>query len=316
MKVGLIDVDGHNFPNLPLMKLAAYHKTKGDSVEWYEPLFSGHMDRVYMSKVFSFTQDYEYFVDATEIIKGGTGYNYPSGGTVLNDEIEHIYPDYSIYYEKIPEVKETAYGFLTRGCPRGCDFCIVKDKEGRTSRKVADLTEFWRGQKRIVLLDPMYELSLLAGNGYTQELTAYEKTRLVERTKAALIRAKKEDGLEIKGKMRDLIASMLNESSTNVARMESINNNATPEIKEQLKSGSIGVTAAYEAAKLSEAEQKEIAEQAAAGKEIRANEIAQKVAEKKAAEKADKPEEPRPGDDYEIAHPESITSLCYQTDCI
>lgn len=154
MKVGLIDVDGHNFPNLPLMKLAAYHKTKGDSVEWYEPLFSGHMDRVYMSKVFSFTQDYEYFVDATEIIKGGTGYNYPIGGTVLNDEIEHIYPDYSIYYEKIPEVKETAYGFLTRGCPRGCDFCIVKDKEGRTSRKVADLTEFWRGQKRIVLLDP------------------------------------------------------------------------------------------------------------------------------------------------------------------
>ena len=111
--------------------------------------------------------------------------------------------------------------------------------------------------------------------------------------------------------MRDLIASMLNEGSTNVARMESINNNATPEIKEQLKSGSIGVTAAYEAAKLSEAEQKEIAEQAAAGQEIRANEIAQKVAEKKAAEKADKQEEPRPGDDYEIAHPESITSLCY-----
>lgn len=129
--------------------------------------------------------------------------------------------------------------------------------------------------------------------------------------KVALIRAKKEDGLEIKGKMRDLIASMLNESSTNVARMESINNNATPEIKEQLKSGSIGVTAAYEAAKLPEAEQKEIAEQAAAGKEIRANEIAQKVAEKKATEKADKLEEPRPGDDYEIAHPESITSLCY-----
>lgn len=74
--------------------------------------------------------------------------------------------------------------------------------------------------------EAMYELSLLAGNGYTQELTAYEKTRLVERTKVALIRAKKEDGLEIKGKMRDLIASMLNESSTNVARMESINNNA------------------------------------------------------------------------------------------
>lgn len=67
------------------------------------------------------------------------------------------------------------------------------------------------------MTEAMYELSLLAGNGYTQGLTAYEKTRLVERTKAALIRAKEEDGLEIKGKMRDLVAAMLNESSTNVA---------------------------------------------------------------------------------------------------
>lgn len=71
MKIGLIDVDGHNFPNLPLMKLSAYHKARGDSVEWYQPLFSGHMDRVYMSKVFSFTPDYEYPIDATEIIRGG-----------------------------------------------------------------------------------------------------------------------------------------------------------------------------------------------------------------------------------------------------
>ena len=68
MKIGLIDVDGHNYPNLPLMKLSAYHKMKGDSVEWYEPLLSGHLDRVYMSKVFSFTPDYEYFIDADEII--------------------------------------------------------------------------------------------------------------------------------------------------------------------------------------------------------------------------------------------------------
>ena len=57
------------------------------------------------------------------------------------------------------------------------------------------------------------------------------------------MRAKEEDGLEIQGKMRDLIAAMLNESSTNVARMESINNNATPEVKEQLKSGNMGITA-------------------------------------------------------------------------
>lgn len=111
MRIGLIDVDGHNFPNLPLMKLSAYHKSIGDSVEWYEPMFSGHMDKVYMSKVFTFAPDYEYCIDADEIIKGGTGYSYPDGGKALADEIEHIYPDYSIYYEKLPDVKNTAYGF-------------------------------------------------------------------------------------------------------------------------------------------------------------------------------------------------------------
>ena len=74
MRIGLIDVDGHSFPNIPLMKLSAWHKQQGDSVEWYEPLFSGHMDRVYMSKVFGFTPDYPYHVDADEIVKGGSGY--------------------------------------------------------------------------------------------------------------------------------------------------------------------------------------------------------------------------------------------------
>ena len=161
MKIGLIDVDSHNYPNLPLMKLSAYHKAKGDSVEWYQPMFSGHMDIVYMSKVFSFTPDYEYFIDADKIIKGGTGYAIKlvdgkevydkSKDAPLSDEIEHIYPDYSIYPE---QTKDTAYGFLTRGCPRGCGFCHVEAKEGRCSYKVADLSEFWSGQKNIILCDP------------------------------------------------------------------------------------------------------------------------------------------------------------------
>ncbi len=151
MRIGLIDVDGHNFPNLPLMKLSAWHKKQGDSVEWYNPLFSGHMDKVYMSKVFTFTPDYQYFIDADEVIKGGTGYFYPDGGKPLPYDIEHIYPDYMIY-PKLTE--DTAYGFLTRGCPRGCNFCIVGNKEGRCSVKMANLDEFWNGQKNIVLLDP------------------------------------------------------------------------------------------------------------------------------------------------------------------
>jgi hypothetical protein len=181
-KIGLIDVDGHNFPNIPLMKISAWHKAQGDSVEWYDAMFSGHMDKVYMSKVFSASQDYQYFVDADEVVKGGSGYCIETIGgreiynkakdTDLPAEIEHIYPDYSIYfndndlaYDEITgeclglsaaerKKRDTAYGFLTRGCPRGCDFCHVAVKEGRRSYKVADLSEFWRGQKNIVLCDP------------------------------------------------------------------------------------------------------------------------------------------------------------------
>lgn len=161
MKVGLIDVDGHNYPNPPLMKISAWHKQQGDSVEWYRGILSDHMNRVYMSKVFSFTPDYEWAIDADEIIKGGSGYaiELENGREIYhkerdNDlpaEVEHMYPDYSLY----PNLtKDTAYGFLTRGCPRGCSFCHVAAKEGQCSYKVANLDEFWKGQKEIVLSDP------------------------------------------------------------------------------------------------------------------------------------------------------------------
>ena len=162
-RIGLIDVDGHNYPNLPLMKLSAWHKQQGDFVEWYEP-FKGlcqRYDKVYLSKVFSFTKDYEYPIYADEISRGGTGYaiQLVNGKEVYNkdkdknlpSEVEHIYPDYELYPEM---TKDTAYGFLTRGCPRGCGFCHVASKEGRCSYKVADLNEFWNGQKNIELLDP------------------------------------------------------------------------------------------------------------------------------------------------------------------
>ena len=161
MKIGLIDVDGHNFPNLPLMKLSAYHKSKGDTVEFMNHF--EHYDKVYISKVFG--DEYSSYLNTTinadEIVFGGTGFSitvengkevyHKDKDSDLPDEIEHIYPDYSLY----PQLtKNTAYGFLTRGCCNNCDFCIVSKKEGICSKKVADLSEFWNGQKNIVLLDP------------------------------------------------------------------------------------------------------------------------------------------------------------------
>lgn len=125
MRIGLIDVDGHGFPNLALMKLSAWHKAQGDDVEWYEPLFAvDPFDKVYMSKVFTFTPDYPYPINANEISRGGTGYKLYDIN--LPGEIENIFPDYSIY----PKHK-FAVGFLTRGCIRNCPWCIVPKKEGK-----------------------------------------------------------------------------------------------------------------------------------------------------------------------------------------
>lgn len=159
MNIGLIDVDGSRFPNLALMKISAYHKAHGDDVEWYTPF--EHYNKVYVSKVFSFSEDWREPINADEVIRGGSGYaiSLKDGREQYNaiidkpltNEIEHIYPDYSLYPMY---TKDTAYGFLTRGCPRGCGFCHVAAKEGRISHKVADLSEFWGGQKSIVLCDP------------------------------------------------------------------------------------------------------------------------------------------------------------------
>ena len=160
MRIGLIDVDGHNFPNLALMRISAWHKAQGDDVEWWWTDFI-HYDIVYMSKVFSdaYSPDIPEPMNADKVIKGGTGYaiRLENGKEVfdkekhqtLPDEIEKMFPDYSIY----PQY-DFAVSMTSRGCPRGCSFCHVAAKEGRCSVKVADVKDFWNGQKEIKILDP------------------------------------------------------------------------------------------------------------------------------------------------------------------
>lgn len=142
MNIGLVDVDSHNFPNLALMKLSAWHKKQGDNTGFADMF--GSYDRLYMSKVFTFEPDDLMVYDTKEIIKGGTGYG--DYNTTLPDHIEHIYPDYSLYRTK------QAFGFTTRGCPNRCKFCVVPKKEG-SIRPHAEIAEFWNGQKEVILLD-------------------------------------------------------------------------------------------------------------------------------------------------------------------
>ena len=161
MKIGLIDVDGHHFPNLALMRISAYHKAHGDDVEWW---FGDivHYDIVYMSKIFSdaYSADVPEPLNADVVIKGGTGYCISLGDDGkehfdqsknhnLPAEIESMFPDYSIY----PQY-DFAISMTSRGCPRGCSFCHVGAKEGRCAVKVANVSDFWGGQKLIEVLDP------------------------------------------------------------------------------------------------------------------------------------------------------------------
>ncbi|MCL2221267.1 MAG: MT-A70 family methyltransferase [Oscillospiraceae bacterium] len=163
------------FPNFALMKLSAWHKSQGNIVEWWKP--GKTYDRVYTSKIFTFTPDNPLL--PTDTIKGGTGYGvYES----LPPEIDAMTPDYSIY----PDI-DYAIGFLTRGCPRKCKFCVVPRKEGEI-RPYARWQDIVRPDtKKLVLMDNnilaceygLEQLSELANSDYEVDCNQGLDARLV-----------------------------------------------------------------------------------------------------------------------------------------
>lgn len=166
MKIGLVDIDGGGkkkkwgatiYPNIALGKISRWYKERGDEVEWAIPFV--HYDKVYMSKIFNFSVDDLTIYDADEVVKGGTGYDIYSR---LPEVIDRMQPDYSIY-PNVPS--NTAYGFLTRGCPNKCKWCVVPRKEG-VIRPYMDVDEIAiEGRKNLVLMDN----NILAAGDYMNE---------------------------------------------------------------------------------------------------------------------------------------------------
>lgn len=166
MKIGLVDIDSHAkvkkwgatiYPNLALCKIAAYHKKCGDEVEWAMPLF-GEYDIIYRSKIFNFSKEDDRHYNAKLVIYGGTGYSIASK---LPPYIDDCQPDYSIY-PTVPQ--DMSFGFLTRGCPNKCNWCVVPRKEGAI-RPYWDIERVANGNKKLVLMDN----NILAAGDYAHE---------------------------------------------------------------------------------------------------------------------------------------------------
>lgn len=198
-----------------------------------------------------------------------------------------VKPSESNFYSK-EKIEELADSFLAVGQQQPTVLARV-DGEFRIvsghRRNLANIRNLERGHEEYRKIRYLYkdmtpamlELSLLIGNAYNRELTAWEKTQQAQKLKEALVRARDEDGLEIPGKLRDVVADIMNESSSGIARMESIHKNAGPEIQEEFRKGNLSISAAYEAAKLPAGEQKEVARKAASEGSVKIKEIAERV---------------------------------------
>ena len=180
-------------------------------------------------------------------------------------------------------------------------------------------------------------LRLIIANDYRNKTV----TDILEEEKQLkdILQRMKQEGREIKGykldsgRLRDVIAKMLQMPATKIAQIESINKHLIPEFAEELKEGRLTFSAAYMISGMNEETQAEMLERYQENgltyKEVK--EIKQQQEEKAAAEQIegqmgidqfteteeeieeleDDAEDTEDEDEWEDAHPESITSLCY-----
>lgn len=138
----------------------------------------------------------------------------------------------------------------------------------------------------------------------------------------------KDNGLTLQGytldsgRLRDVVASIMQMSGTKIAQIDSINERLIPEFTEQLKEGRLTFSAAYEISGMDQEQQQAMLEksQESGGltwKEVKeAKAAAEEPEESEESEEAEsqEPEQEetiKPGDGYETPHPEGITSICY-----
>lgn len=182
--IGIL-TDSYKFPNLALMKISAYYKQAGYNVDWFIPSLNTIYDKVFYSKIFAFTKTETAYMPNVEM--GGTGFDIYKK---LPDDIDNIYPDYSIY----PSC-DYAVGFITRGCIRDCKWCVVPKKEGyiKPYKKVEEIAR--KDTNKIIFLDNnilassfgLAEIEYLADSNYRIDFNQGLDARLIDDNVAKLL---------------------------------------------------------------------------------------------------------------------------------